>query len=496
MDILAAFLIGTLFLDALVRPRQSGFPALRSAAGLWLLWLMTAIPFGAIWAMTGNSWLALALTLALTALFTAASNSKYAMLGEALVFSDLALIGAIFRHPQFYMSALSRTQKAALLIAVPIVPFLLWWFHRPDTAEQIGGAMVALASMFLIALSLRLPPWSQLALTPDSDVDMRRHGLLPMLLVYWLRWRASVDAAPPVTASASEPADPHTLAVIVQCESFADPVDLFGENVSPLPGLAAARAQAWQWGRLMVGGFGAYTMRTEYGVLFGRDEQALGFRRYDPFLTAARDRGFGLPARLAVFGWRGMFLHPHDLRFYNRDVVMQVCGFAELVGPPDFAHPAPGEGRYVTDAAVADRIVALARNAARPTLIYAVTIENHGPWEADDADPDLMQGYLRLVRKGDAMLSRLSADIAALARPATLVFFGDHRPSIPGVTAPGGPRHTPYVILRFNEQGQLVAGSSTPIDLTPAQLHHLLLTLWTQNKNQFALSDHVQPFTT
>jgi phosphoglycerol transferase MdoB-like AlkP superfamily enzyme len=268
------------------------------------------------------------------------------------------------------------------------------------------------------------------------------------------------------------------LAIMIQCESFADPVELFGTQADPaLPGLASARARSFLWGNLEVSGFGAYTMRTEYGVLFGRGEEDLGFRRYDPLLTALGEGSYGLPARLP--GWRSLFVHPHDMRFYGRDEVMPAAGFAELVGEAAFAAPAPGAGRYVTDAAMADRILDLAQTATEPSLIYAVTIENHGPW-SPEGDADLIQSYLTLVRKGDAMLTRLLAGIAELKRPALLVFFGDHRPSIPGASMPPlpeaeGGRHTPYVMLRLDAEGKVVPGANRRQDLTPAELHHAVL---------------------
>ncbi|MDZ7895370.1 MAG: sulfatase-like hydrolase/transferase [Sphingobium sp.] len=116
---------------------------------------------------------------------------------------------------------------------------------------------------------------------------------------------------------------------------------------------------------------------------------------------------------------------------------MPAGGFAELV--EGTVPPAPGEGRYVTDAAMADTILDLAGGTAQPTLIYAVTIENHGPWAPDSrggGSPDLVDGYMRLVRHGDAMLTALADGLAALRRPALLIFFGDHRPSIPGASVP------------------------------------------------------------
>ncbi|WP_327194518.1 LTA synthase family protein [Novosphingobium beihaiensis] len=457
-----------------MRPRSPA--GLRSWQGLWLLASMAAALYGLFLGLTGNGVVAMVLALAGQALLTVASNAKHAMLGEPLLFSDLALIGAVFRHPQFYLSAVRLWQRMlASLAAAVLVGTVVWLSHSAPGARLAGLAVMA-GGLGVLALSLLLPPWKALARTPDAAADTRRHGLLPTILLYWRRWRAERDPVLCAEPARHTPTDPPELVVMIQCESFADPAELFADPARTLPGLEEARSRAMQWGNLEVSGFGAYTMRTEYGVLFGRDEAALGFRRYDPFLTALGEGSYALPARLE--GWRSLFAHPHDMRFYGRHEIMPAGGFAELVGEERFAPPAPGEGRYVTDAAMADVILDLAVAARQPSLIYAVTIENHGPWAPDargGGDPDLVEGYMRLVRHGDAMLSALAQRLAALGRPALLVFFGDHRPSIPGASVPGGARHTPYVMIRMDEQGRVVPGGNRRIDLTPAQLHHAVL---------------------
>ncbi len=465
----------SLILDAFVRPRReaSGWPWPRTLAGLWLHALVVATSYGLFMAVCGNAPASALLTLALVSLFTTVSNAKRAMLGEPLVFSDLALIASVFRHPQFYMSALKPLQKVVIAIAALAAPALLWWVFVAEPSAHLAGATLAFCGSASIWLSLRCPPWSRLASEPDAEADLARHGLIATLLLYRLRWRQTVDPAPMAAIGCAPASD--EIVVVIQCESFADPVDLFADPALSLPGLATARQNAWQWGDLLVGGFGAYTMRTEYGVLFGRSEDDLGFRRFDPFLTALGEATFALPNRLA--GWRSVFVHPHDMRFYNREAIMLAGGFAELVGEDRFTSPRPGEGRYVTDAAMADSITDIARTASGPTLIYAVTIENHGPWEADGAD--LKQSYLRLVRNSDAMLTTLLARLADMRRPATLVFFGDHRPSIPGLSVPGGARHTPYVMVRLDAQGRYLRGEGRRVDLTPAHLHHAILDLLT-----------------
>jgi hypothetical protein len=467
-------LVSAALLDALVRPRPA--KVWRSPAGLWLLTCMQTALFGAFLALCGNAVVAAVLALAAQALLSAASNAKYAMLGETLLFSDLGLFVAIFRHPQFYLSAVAIWQRVVAGLAAAALLVVLAWLSVADLMPHLAGLAVMAAGLAALALSLRLVPPRRLTPVPVATADVARLGLLPTLLLYWLRWRESGDPPPCAPVARQARADAPELVVVIQCESFADPVDLFGDPAFALPGLALAREHAAQWGNLQVSGFGAYTMRTEYGVLFGREEEDLGFRRYDPFLTALGEASHALPARLGA-GWRSLFVHPHDMRFYGRDAIMPAGGFAELVGEDRFAPPGAGEGRYVTDAAMADEIVALAAAAQGPALVYAVTIENHGPW-ASDGTPGgggLVPGYLRLVRHGDAMLASLTTRLAALERPALLVFFGDHRPSIPGASLPGGDRHTPYVMVSMDAMGRIIPGDNARIDLTPAALHHAIL---------------------
>jgi hypothetical protein len=443
-----------------------------------LLFCLVAALFGLVLALCGSFAVSAALALGVLTILVLASNAKYVMLGEPLVFSDLALIGAIFRHPQFYLSAVPVWQRAAVGLATVALLAILWWLFVTDVTAHVTGLGIMVTAIVVLAISLRARPFRGLARVPNNENDVEMLGLTPTLMLYWLRWRVSRDPLPCAFTPRHAPQDAPELLVVIQCESFADPVELFEDEALALTGLATARTSAFQYGNLQVSGFGAYTMRTEYAVLFGREEQELGFRRYDPFLTALGEATYALPARLGS-GWRSLFIHPHDMRFYGRDAIMPAAGFAELVGEDRFAKPGAGEGRYVTDAAMADEILALAQSAVQPTLLYAVTIENHGPWSPDGASggSDLIDSYMRVVRNSDTMLSRLMAGLATVGRPATLVFFGDHRPSIPGSTDPGGARDTPYVIIRLDSTGRVVRGDNRRVDLTPAALHHVMLDI-------------------
>lgn len=471
----AALLAVAYLVDARVLPASRGrFPVFRSLAGALVLSLVLLAGWGLLMVLVGSP-LAAALGMAgICALLGAVSNAKWKVLGEPLLFSDFALLAAVFRHPQFYFSALAPWQRRGLLLLVPVLgPLMVWLVLNGSLAARGYGLAIVSASFILTCLALRLPPLTRLAAIPDAEADVGRYGLLATLLLHAIRWQQTPDPPPLPPIAAADFAQDDRLLVVVQCESFGDPVALFGDPALELPSLCAARQRARQWGDLAVSGFGAYTMRTEYGVIFGRSEAQLGFRRFDPYLTALGETSFALPARLAAGGWRSLFVHPHDMRFYNRAEILAAGGFADLIGEDRFAPPGPGEGRYVTDAAIADVLVDLAHAAVGPTLIYAVTIENHGPWDAGGGD--LREGYLRLVRKGDAMLGSLIERLNRLDRPVTMVFFGDHRPSIPGHVLPGGDRHTPYVILDLGKCATPQAQAPAPSAITPAGLYEALL---------------------
>lgn len=469
--LLAAMLSVSLVLDALVRPRRATG---RQWPGLLLHLLVITGFFGLGLTLSGNFPVATALSIAVMTLFAVASNAKHSVLGEPLIFSDLALVSFVVRHPRFYLSAISVRQRwiVAVMGAAAAIAFLLLFSWSPD--GHVTGALLLLASLAILWLILGSRWAATLAPKPDLDGDVARYGLVATMALYWRRWRESPDPphCPAIDAAGD---DAPELIVVVQCESFADPVDIANGTADALPGLRAAREAAWQSGKLEVSGFGAYTMRTEYAVLFGRGEDALGFRRYDPFLTALGETSYALPARLKGAGYRSLFVHPYDMRFYGRDRLMPAIGFDRLIGEGGFTS-APRTTRYIDDRTLGRKLTELVRDASGPTLIYAVTMENHGPWDSDAAGgaDSRLDAFLRHLRNSDAMLTDLIDGLKTAGKPALLVFFGDHRPSIPGIVTPGGERHTPYVMMRFDADGRPMT-RDVRIALTPAMLHHTIL---------------------
>ena len=92
------------------------------------------------------------------------------------------------------------------------------------------------------------------------------------------------------------PAPPGGPVVLVQAESFFDPARLDPGLGGLLPAYEGLRAAAALRGRLLVPAWGANTVRTEFAVLTGLSEAALGLDRFNPYDAFATASGPALPS--------------------------------------------------------------------------------------------------------------------------------------------------------------------------------------------------------
>jgi hypothetical protein len=233
--------------------------------------------------------------------------------------------------------------------------------------------------------------------------------------------------------------------VLVQGESFFDARRLHASVPRDLqPGYDRCRDTALRCGRLSVPGWGANTMRTEFAALSGLSQAELGFDRFNPYYAFARRQPVAsLAWTLRAQGYRTVCVHPFDRRFFRRDIVMTQLGFDEFQGLESFAE-APRAGRYVGDEAVGRRIVELVDRVGPKLFVFAITMENHGPWDgarttvpdaaaaALGADAGALHQYLDGLRSTDRMIQAL-ADRFGAGTPGWLGFYGDHLPSLPKV---------------------------------------------------------------
>lgn len=348
-----------------------------------------------------------------------------------------------------------------VLLVVEPRSLRLWWPLRLGMAVACGLALVSL---------VRDPQWhDRFAHLYDDEFHlwapepgMQAHGLVAGLLR--LSWAAHVGHAEPDTGAVQRFIDDNavTLAqraarpvparlpdlVVVQSESLFDPADLRG--ITPEDSLPQFRALAKKGlsGRLQVPTFAGGTIRTEFELLSGYPLDAFPAVEY-PYLGIALHTPTALPVALARFGYEASAVHPFQREFWNREDALRVLGFDAMHFYDEFL-TAPTHGWYVTDGALFDRILDMlpTDDDTPPQLVFAITMENHGPWSterpipadtlaaqpipdglSDEAQREL-RNYLALLDSGDRALGPFAEALLARTRPTLLLVYGDHLPDL------------------------------------------------------------------
>lgn len=437
---------------------------LRRGARISPWMLLDAAPlvaaFCALLAVTARPVLAGGLVGGACLFLAVADRAKRAALHEPLAFTDGGLLWQVPTHPRFYLPFVPRAVVVGG-IGAGIAAFVAVVVLEPAVALG-GAARLTLLGVAVALAALVLRPLVLLrgvAMARDPARDAARFGMLGAFALH--ARMAAVErparraAHPPAPALvAAEAVRPHL--VLMQLESFCDPRRL--GIAQALPCWDALAAGALSRGRLAVPGFGANTMRTEFVVLTGLDDAALGLDRFNPYFRFARAPVTSLAWALGGAGWRTACLHPYDGRFFGRDRVLPALGFRRFDDAAAFGD-APRENGLVSDAALGARIVAEIQAATDPLFLYAISVAAHGPWPG----PDPAAGWAARMAATDAMLGAVAEAARRSARPVVLAAFGDHRPSLPVAR---GATDTDYLIW-CND----VAGRGEALDLDAAALH-------------------------
>ena len=442
-------------------------------AWLWLRWQVAA-RFSMWVALDAAPWLAAyLLLLGITArpllsggavagalLFIAISAfAKRKSLGDGLVFTDGGLIWQVFAHPRFYMPFVPR---AVLLLGVIAGFALALGVLLLEPGLDLASAQrlpVLVLGAVLLGITLRplfLLRGAIIQQVPAADAA----GFGPLACFAIHARLAATERAARQARHQPQPAvlplnrpEPHLL--LLQLESFCDP-RRFGLTRA-LPNKDRLAASALKQGLLSVSAFGANTMRTEFAVLTGIDDAALGLDRFNPYFRFARKPLQSLAWALRGAGYQTACLHPFDPRFFGRDKVLPALGFARFDAAAAFTQAERLRG-LVTDAAIAARLQDELATATSPGFWYAISVAAHGPWPG--ANPAL--GWADCMAATDAMLGAVMQAAQQSPRPVVIAAFGDHRPALQ--EAQGGT-DTDYLVWRSDRPGKGEAENLNAISL-------------------------------
>ncbi len=446
-------------------------PPWRRPWGSWAIQAgVVGLAHGALVLLLGRPWFAAAVVCALMLVVVVVNNAKVRALREPFVFADHEYFTDAIRHPRLFVPFLGWGN--ALAIAVGVVAALTLGLRVESAPAQrwaLSGQLGALLGLIATAvLCLATGARQAVRLSFEPERDLVGLGLVASLWHGAMAVRgpppvlASPFGEPEVAQSLSHPVNPSPLLphlVAVQSESFFDPRPVCpGIRSEVLAEFDSLAASALMHGALQVPAWGANTVRSEFAFVSGLDDALLDAHRFNPYHAVAA--GWPVPT-LAGFlkrrGYRTVCIHPYPASFYRRDRVYPLLGFDEFIDIRSFAD-AERCGPFVGDAAVATKIAEIVESSSEPVFVFAITMENHGPLHlekvastdvaelytaAPPAGCDDLTIYLRHLRNADRMIGALRHSLGRSERPASLCWFGDHVPSMPGVYdalgAPDGP---------------------------------------------------------
>jgi phosphoglycerol transferase MdoB-like AlkP superfamily enzyme len=432
--------------------------------------------FGLLLALTRRVLLASWLVLLAVGGLYAANSAKLGSLQTPLLPADLRFLaepGPAFRlFSQYLHVDLLHLALIAVAVALTLV---LCRERRLRLLSGWRAPMLGAAALLAgVGLALGSTPWRRLYQSTETAFrpwalteSVLQTGLIGSLLVYhWEIAGAGVPAADrdaalnllrlhapalrSAAAAAASTAEPPDI-VVVQSESLFDPARLrrvlsgrWLHEYHRLTPLAT-------YGDLAVPTYAGGTIRTEFEVLTGVPLTSLGGVQY-PWLELDGDEYPGLARTLAAQGYRTVAIHPNVGAFWNRTRAYEALGFERFVDGAAFAD-APIVGLFTADAAMTDRVLDELADDGPPQFVFAISMENHGPFdwrpgldarrldalpmpeELDAGARSWFANYLYLLDDADRELGRLADALLQRQRRTLLLFYGDHLPDLAPVYA-------------------------------------------------------------
>jgi hypothetical protein len=461
------------WLDPGIAPAQTGLAAALRVLALNVLPALAA--FGLLLALTRrlllSAWL---LLLALAGLY-GANSAKLGVLQTPLLPADLRFLAEPLPAVHLFAQYLHVDAARVLLLGLgALLTALLLRERRLSVLAGWRAPVLALVALLGAATLLAgASPWRRLyaaagmALEPWALSEGASHsGLLGSLLLY--HWELGDGAVPPADrdaaiallsahapelraglASAAAPGLPDI--VVLQSESLFDPARLSGVPSDRWLREFHRLAGEGTSGELSVPTFAGGTIRTEFEALTGAPLASLGGVQY-PWLELDREAYPGLARVLAGHGYATTAVHPNAAAFWNRARAYPALGFERFVDGEAFPKDRV-VGLFTSDAALTERVLAELADEGPPQLVFAISMENHGPFdwrpgldparlaalpmpERLDAGARLWMGnYLYLLDDADHELGRLADALARRHRRTLLLFYGDHLPGLGPVYA-------------------------------------------------------------
>lgn len=225
--------------------------------------------------------------------------------------------------------------------------------------------------------------------------------------------------------------------IVVMNESLWDPNTLSELKYSQNP---VKNLEADKVSNFISPTFGGYTCNVEFEFLTSMNTQFLpsGSAPYQQYVKSDLP---SLPREFENNGYKSYAIHPYYGWFWGRNQIYKYLGFNEFTDITGFDEKKK-KGFYVADSELADKVAERVKNTEEPVFIFAVTMQNHGPYndnrykqtelDIEGLDPSLDNRIIKTYTQGtldaDRAYKKLTEFVDSCGEPTLVVTFGDHLP--------------------------------------------------------------------
>lgn len=235
--------------------------------------------------------------------------------------------------------------------------------------------------------------------------------------------------------------------IVIMSEAFWDPTVMtkISFNKECLPFFKKIQ-ERFTSGHIISPVFGGGTVNTEFEVLTGFSTKFIrsGAIAYSQYINKPID---SLARILSQEGYVCTAIHPYHNWFYKRNEVYRHMGFDRFITAESMPEP-EYKGQFISDREVTKMIVKEVKRTEGRDFIFAVTMQNHGPYDISDTESlienekdritvegdlsdeakSLLEYYAQGIYYSDQALKELITNFAKSKEPTIVLFFGDHLP--------------------------------------------------------------------
>lgn len=233
--------------------------------------------------------------------------------------------------------------------------------------------------------------------------------------------------------------------IVIQLESFFDPKDVVGLEMSddPVPTFTRLKEQ-YPSGYFTVPALGAGTANTEFEVITGMSSGYFGAGEY-AYKTTVNDTPVeSLCSILKKEGYGTYAIHNNKSSFYDRRNVYNEMGFDAFISLEYMYDVQYTYNGWAKDFTLVNDIMKCLKNTEGQDFVYTISVQGHGrypealdEWEdyiqVEYTDEELVPAYdyyVNQIHEMDMMIENLINELEAYGEDYVLLLYGDHLPTL------------------------------------------------------------------